>query len=234
MLILGKARAKDSTKGYAATFLHHLDAALEHLVANRIGSSSTPEDSTPPGWPTRRALIATPAVTTCASPTSRRRRLRPPRRPAASRPFAAAPDERRTAVILAAPALTANAYLGGFGIARRWPTAPTSSSPAGSPTPLWSSVPPPGGGWTPDDYDARRRGRRRTRHRMRASSTGGNFSGFRTIADLVQPGFPIAEIAADGSSVITKNPGTGGAVTRTPSQLNCSTRSVNPPTSTPT
>ena len=36
MLILGKARAKDSTKGYATTFLAHLDAALEHLVANGI------------------------------------------------------------------------------------------------------------------------------------------------------------------------------------------------------
>ena len=36
MLILGKARAKDPTKGYAATFVQHLEAALEHLVANRI------------------------------------------------------------------------------------------------------------------------------------------------------------------------------------------------------
>jgi hypothetical protein len=44
-------------------------------------------------------------------------------------------------------------------------------------------------------------------------ATGGNFSGFRSVADLAQPGFPIAEIAADGSSVITKDPGTGGAVT---------------------
>ena len=36
MLILGKARAKDSSKGYATTFLRHLDTALEHLVANGI------------------------------------------------------------------------------------------------------------------------------------------------------------------------------------------------------
>jgi Acyclic terpene utilisation family protein AtuA len=36
MLILGEARAKDRTKGYATTFLRHLDAALEHLVANGI------------------------------------------------------------------------------------------------------------------------------------------------------------------------------------------------------
>ena len=44
-------------------------------------------------------------------------------------------------------------------------------------------------------------------------ATGGNFSVFRAIPDLTDPGFPIAEISPDGSSVITKHPGTGGAVT---------------------
>jgi Acyclic terpene utilisation family protein AtuA len=45
-------------------------------------------------------------------------------------------------------------------------------------------------------------------------ATGGNYSDFTEIADMTHPGFPIAEIYADGSSVITKHPGTGGAVTR--------------------
>jgi Acyclic terpene utilisation family protein AtuA len=45
-----------------------------------------------------------------------------------------------------------------------------------------------------------------------AQATGGNFSGFRDL-DLRHPGFPLAEVAADGSAVITKHPGTGGAVT---------------------
>ncbi len=47
--------------------------------------------------------------------------------------------------------------------------------------------------------------------------TGGNFAGFAELegagADLQAPGFPIAEVAHDGSSVITKQPGAGGAVT---------------------
>ena len=69
--------------------------------------------------------------------------------------------------------------------------------------------------WTQDDYDALA-GAVAAGHVIECGpqATGGNFSGFRTIADLVQPGFPIAEIDCDGSSVITKNPGTGGAVTR--------------------
>jgi hypothetical protein len=44
-------------------------------------------------------------------------------------------------------------------------------------------------------------------------ATGGNYPFFTEIGDMMAPGFPIAEISSDGSSVITKHPGTGGAVT---------------------
>jgi hypothetical protein len=45
-------------------------------------------------------------------------------------------------------------------------------------------------------------------------ATGGNFSGFRSLPHDGRPlGFPLAEIAADGSCVITKHDGTGGSVT---------------------
>jgi hypothetical protein len=45
-------------------------------------------------------------------------------------------------------------------------------------------------------------------------ATGGNFSGFATLPRRDRPlGFPLAEIAGDGTSVITKHAGTGGAVT---------------------
>ena len=44
-------------------------------------------------------------------------------------------------------------------------------------------------------------------------ATGGNYSWFEEIPDPTRPlGFPIAEVAADGSSVITKHAGTGGIV----------------------
>ncbi|MGH3310824.1 MAG: acyclic terpene utilization AtuA family protein, partial [Streptomyces sp.] len=48
-----------------------------------------------------------------------------------------------------------------------------------------------------------------------AQATGGNYAFFAQDGlDLLRPaGFPVAEIARDGSAVITKHPGTGGAVT---------------------
>ena len=105
MLILGKARAKDSSKGYAATFLQHLDAALEHLVANGIRLVVNAGGLNPAGLADRDPRTdRTPRLRPSRLSHRRRRRLRPPRRSPASRPLAAAFGERRTAVILAAPA----------------------------------------------------------------------------------------------------------------------------------
>ncbi len=43
-------------------------------------------------------------------------------------------------------------------------------------------------------------------------ATGGNYAFFTEVHGMEHPGFPIAEVAADGSSVITKHPDTGGEV----------------------
>jgi hypothetical protein len=46
-----------------------------------------------------------------------------------------------------------------------------------------------------------------------AQCCGGNYAFFEEVPDRERIGFPIAEMRRDGSSVITKHPGTGGAVT---------------------
>ncbi|GAA2901169.1 DUF1446 domain-containing protein [Pseudonocardia halophobica] len=46
-----------------------------------------------------------------------------------------------------------------------------------------------------------------------AQVTGGNFAFFHEHADLGLPGMPVAEVAADGTCVVTKAAGTGGLVT---------------------
>jgi hypothetical protein len=69
-------------------------------------------------------------------------------------------------------------------------------------------------GWSPTDWDPLA-GACVAGHVIEcgAQATGGNYAFFTELADLRHPGFPIAEIEADGSCVITKHPGTGGAVT---------------------
>ncbi|WP_275106540.1 acyclic terpene utilization AtuA family protein [Nocardioides daphniae] len=72
-------------------------------------------------------------------------------------------------------------------------------------------------GWTLEDHDAIA-GAMVAGHVIECGThaTGGNFSGFLSLPKAARQqkmGFPIAEIAADGSSVITKHAGTGGAVT---------------------
>ncbi len=68
-------------------------------------------------------------------------------------------------------------------------------------------------GWAKDDWDALA-GAAVAGHVIECGgqATGGNYSYFQEVPSYKNIGFPIAEIAADGSSVITKHPGTGGIV----------------------
>ena len=69
-------------------------------------------------------------------------------------------------------------------------------------------------GWQRDDFDALA-GAVVAGHVIECSAqaTGGNYSFFEEIPGIEHLGFPWAEIAADGSSVIGKHDDTGGAVT---------------------
>ncbi|KAK0388936.1 hypothetical protein NLU13_2513 [Sarocladium strictum] len=69
-------------------------------------------------------------------------------------------------------------------------------------------------GWAPTDHD-RLAGSLMAGHLTECGAyvTGGNYCGAREIPNLHHCGYPIAEVAADGTSVITKPPGTNGAVT---------------------
>lgn len=69
-------------------------------------------------------------------------------------------------------------------------------------------------GWAPDDWDRLASGIV-AGHIVEcgAQSTGGNFTDWRAIKKFATIGYPIVEVDADGSFIVTKHGGTGGAVT---------------------
>jgi hypothetical protein len=112
------------------------------------------------------------------------------------------------------PVVTANAYLGGWGITAALQAGAdvvicprvTDASLVTGPAAWWH-------GWHHDDWDALA-GAVAAGHVIECGpqATGGNYSYLHEITDRRYPGFPIAEVAGDGSSVITKHEGTGGLV----------------------
>ena len=110
--------------------------------------------------------------------------------------------------------LAANAYLGAWGIVDCL-NAGADVVVTGRVTDASVIVGPAAAhfGWKSDDYDALA-GAVAAGHVIECGTqaTGGNFAFFTEVPDLSHAGFPIAEIEADGSSVITKHPGTGGLV----------------------
>ncbi len=110
--------------------------------------------------------------------------------------------------------LTANAYLGSWGIVEALNAGAdvvicprvTDASVVVGPA-AWAF------GWARDDWD-KLAGAVLAGHILEcgAQATGGNYSFFQEIENPLHPGYPIAEINADGSFVVTKHPNTGGAV----------------------
>ena len=110
--------------------------------------------------------------------------------------------------------LTANAYLGAWGIKEaldagadivvcpRVTDAAVVIGPA-----AWKF------NWNRDDYDALA-GALAAGHIIECGcqATGGNYSFFKEVASFDNVGYPIAEIKSDGSFYITKHPNTGGLV----------------------
>ena len=69
-------------------------------------------------------------------------------------------------------------------------------------------------GWSMSDYDKLAAGTV-AGHIIECGTqcTGGNFTHWREVGDFTTMGYPIVEASADGTFVVTKHPGTGGAVT---------------------
>ena len=110
--------------------------------------------------------------------------------------------------------ISANAYLGGWGVAESLAQGAdivvggrlADASIVMGPAAWWF-------GWQRQDWD-KLAGAAVAGHIIEcgAQATGGNYSFIEEVPSFLNVGYPIAEIFADGSFVITKHPGTGGLV----------------------
>ncbi|MFD5136435.1 acyclic terpene utilization AtuA family protein [Streptomyces sp. NPDC058378] len=190
MLILGRSRLKDPARGYATTFLRQLEEGLGLAHERGVKVVTNAGGLNPAGL--------ADAVRELAD------RIGVPVRVAhVEGDSLPVPDGY----------LTANAYLGGGGITAclragadivvtgRVTDAALVTGPAAAHF-----------GWAPDAHDALA-GAVVAGHVLECGTqaTGGNYAFFGD-HDVRRPGFPLAEIHEDGSSVITKHDGTGGVV----------------------
>ena len=126
-------------------------------------------------------------------------------------------DSSKTLASLGTSIISANAYTGVEGIVRALAEGADVvitgrvSDPALFLAPLVHEF-----GWAMDDWDLLGKGTL-VGHLLECAGqvTGGYFAdpGYRDVPDLARLGFPLAEVASDGSAVITKVAGSGGCVT---------------------
>jgi hypothetical protein len=197
MLILGRDQAGDPDLGYAKTFLRQLEGFLGTALERGVTIVTNAGGLNPAGLA---AAIGGLAARLGLAPLVAR----------------VEGDDLRGYEGLPPQALTANAYLGAFGIAECLRTG-ADIVVTGRVTDASLVVGPAIArfGWARTDYDALA-GATAAGHIIEcgAQASGGNFAFFTELPDRARrPGFPIAEVWPDGEFVITKHPGTGGAVT---------------------
>jgi Acyclic terpene utilisation family protein AtuA len=215
MLILWKARRKDPSAGYARTFLTQLEQVLGTALDRGIRIVTNAGGLNPSGLATqvtalaaRLGLAPRVAWTDGDDLTGQIGELLDAGHDLAHL------DTGRPLRGSGVTPLTANAYLGGWGIAAALAEGAdivicprvTDASLTVGPAAWWH-------GWDRADFD-RLAGAVAAGHVIECGpqATGGNYPWPEEIRDHRRLGYPVAEVAADGSSVITKHPGTGGVV----------------------
>jgi hypothetical protein len=198
MLILGKDQLRDPSLGYARTFLTQVTDCLGLALDRGVRIVANAGGLNPAGLVAKLEEVAgslglSPRIAWVDGDD-----LAP-----------------RAAELGLGNALTANAYLGAFGIARAL-EAGADIVVTGRVTDASVVVGPAIAhhGWSRTSYDELA-GAVVAGHIIECGTqaTGGNFSGFLDLdRDATPLGFPLAEVAADGSFVVTKHPGTGGVV----------------------
>jgi hypothetical protein len=217
MLILWKARRKDPSTGYATTFLRQMEDVLGTCVERGVKIVTNAGGLNPHGLAERlRELSATLGVSPAIAVVEGDDLVPRLADLQASGIDLAHLDTGQVLADAGVEPVTANAYLGGWGIAAALDAGAdivvcprvTDAALVVGPAASWHS-------WSPTDWD-RLAGAVAAGHVIECGpqATGGNYAfAAEELPDLRYPGFPIAEIAEDGSSVITKQPGSGGAVT---------------------
>lgn len=198
MLILAMDRLKDPTLGYAKTFLRQMEDCLAIAVERGVRIVVNAGGLNPGGLAVAvRDLAERVGVDAAVAHVEGDDLL-----------------HRADELGLDSP-LAVNAYLGAWGIAEALRSgADVVVTGRVTDASLVVGAAAHRFDWARTDYD-RLAGAVAAGHIIECGTqaTGGNFAFFTELADLQRPGFPIAEIESDGSSVITKHPGTGGAVT---------------------
>lgn len=200
MLILGRDRMKHPERGYAKTFLTQLEDCLGEARDRGVRIVANAGGLNPAGLADAIRALA--------------ERLGIPARVA----HVEGDDllARAADLGLGTP-LTANAYLGAWGIVDcLGDGADVVVTGRVTDASVIVGAAAAHFGWDRADYD-RLAGAVVAGHVIECGvqATGGNYSFFTEIPaepGLLHAGFPLAEVHADGSSVITKHPGTGGLV----------------------